>query len=243
MTPEVRGSAGAAGVIDALDAVRAIREIQRHKRRLVDSLPERAARILDVGCGTGDDVLALAERYGSETQVVGLERSTSLVEEAERRARAVALSTRFVVGDAHEMPFADGEFDVVVADQVLVHVADPELVLLEMARVTRRGGTVVVHERDAASVVCDSLLSLRGGSAAAAVTLGRRLRRLLNGAGLRDVIVADVSAWLAQDVATAERLFGLCLAGPLAPDPGFVAAGLGFTVRGRKRDRDGGTDD
>jgi SAM-dependent methyltransferase len=101
--------------------------------------------ILDVGCGEG----VLTERWAQalgERPVVGLDLDDpKLRAEWANRERA---NLRFVEGDlGRRLPFADGEFDLSAAIEVLEHVPDPELCVAEMARVARRHLLVSVpHE-------------------------------------------------------------------------------------------------
>ena len=94
-------------------------------------------RALDVGCGSGALVERLAELLGPEN-VAALEPSESFA----AAARARVPGARVALGSAEELPFADGEFDVTIAQLVVNFLADPERGLREMARVTRKGGTV-----------------------------------------------------------------------------------------------------
>ncbi len=103
-------------------------------------------RLLDVGCGPGTLTLDLATRVGS---VTALEQTADALDLARAEAeRQGATDVSFEVGDVHALPFADGEFDVVHAHQVLQHVADPVQALREMRRVTRPGGIVAVRDSD-----------------------------------------------------------------------------------------------
>lgn len=88
----------------------------------------RGARILEIGCGRGH-LQHLAPGY------VGLDISL----EAGR-----FLAAPFVCGVAEALPFADGSFDLVMSFTLLEHLWDPELALKEMARVLKKGGTLVV---------------------------------------------------------------------------------------------------
>ncbi|HKO52843.1 MAG TPA: methyltransferase domain-containing protein [Polyangiaceae bacterium] len=137
------------GLIQSLDAFRADGTIARYKQQSYELVPVNVGQILDVGCGTGDDVLALAERCGPGTLVVGLERRLELVDEATRRARNVALHVHFAVGDAHSLPFTADCFDVVRADRLLSDVDDRARVLKELLRVTRPGGRLLLHDHEA----------------------------------------------------------------------------------------------
>ena len=60
---------------------------------------------------------------------------------------------RFVVGNAHRLPFADASFDVVYAHQVLQHLGDPVDALREARRVLRSGGLVAVRDADYGTMV------------------------------------------------------------------------------------------
>jgi ubiquinone/menaquinone biosynthesis C-methylase UbiE len=109
-------------------------------------VPPGATHILDVNCGTGDDVLALAELCGPGTLVIGLERNLELVDEAKRRARNVALNVRFAVGDERSLPFADASFDLVHADALPPCANERARVVRELVRVLRPGGRLVVRD-------------------------------------------------------------------------------------------------
>ena len=94
-------------------------------------------RALDVGCGSGALVAALAERLGAGN-VAGIDPSEPFVE----ATRARVPGTRIVVGSAESLPFEDGEFDATLSQLVVNFLADPERGVGEMARVTRPGGVV-----------------------------------------------------------------------------------------------------
>jgi len=95
----------------------------------------RPARVLEVGCGTGQ----LAERMVREldAELVAVDLSPSMVEET--RSRVVDAR----VADVEQLPFADGEFDCAVAAWVLYHLPDLDRGLAELARVLRPGGRLV----------------------------------------------------------------------------------------------------
>ena len=94
-------------------------------------------RILDLGTGTGVVAIALAERY-PEAEVVGIDISRGMIEEARRKLPPeLAGRVGFEVGDASELSFADGEFDLVVLSNMIPFSG-------ELARVTAPGGTLVL---------------------------------------------------------------------------------------------------
>ena len=104
--------------------------------RLVDAVAEvRPERVLEVGCGWGE----LAEWIARETgaTVVAVDLSPRMVELARERG----VDAR--VADVQQLPFADGEFDCVVAAWMLYHVPDLDRAFAELARVLRPGGRLV----------------------------------------------------------------------------------------------------
>ena len=95
------------------------------------------SRVLDVGCGPGALTAELTRRVGAE-RVSAVDPSDSFVEAA--RARNPGVDVRAAA--AESLPFADGTFDAAVAQLVVHFMADPVAGVREMARVTRKGGTV-----------------------------------------------------------------------------------------------------
>jgi len=92
-------------------------------------------RVLDAGCGTGDISVRIAEEVGAD--VVALDLSPRMVQIARERGLEA------VVGDVQELPFADGEFDCVLAAWVIYHVPDRDRAISELARVLSAGGRLV----------------------------------------------------------------------------------------------------
>jgi SAM-dependent methyltransferase len=156
-------------------------------------------RLLDVGSGPGTITADLASLV-APGEVVALE----VNDEAAAATRAGAPGVDVRVGDVHALPFADGEFDVVHAHQVLQHVADPVRALREMARVTRPGGVVAARDSDYATFAwwprlpeLDRWLELYDAAARAnggEPDAGRRLLSWAHAAGLDDV-TASSSTW------------------------------------------------
>lgn len=103
-------------------------------------------RVLDVGCGTGDDVRAIAQLVGSSGHSAGIDASECLIDEARRRG--VPDNASFTVATATRVPFDDASFDAVRAERVFQHVADPLPAALEMRRVLRRDGTALLLDQD-----------------------------------------------------------------------------------------------
>ncbi len=101
-----------------------------------DLLPDvEGLHCLDVGCGEGYNTRLLA---GRGARVAALDISETFI----RAAAEDAGSIRFVVGDGARLPFVDGCFGAVTAFMSLMDVAEPELVLADVARVLQPGGFV-----------------------------------------------------------------------------------------------------
>ncbi|HEY7729525.1 MAG TPA: methyltransferase domain-containing protein [Gaiellaceae bacterium] len=98
-------------------------------------------RALDAGCGAGALAFALAPLV---REVVGVDLSAGLLEAARERAPA---NCSFVEADVTALPFDWGEFDLAGCLRVLHHVHRPELVVSELARVTRPAGRILVVDQ------------------------------------------------------------------------------------------------
>jgi ubiquinone/menaquinone biosynthesis C-methylase UbiE len=101
------------------------------------------ARILDIGCGDGALVRALAARGAI---AVGVDPDPVMLAAARRLAAEAHVPATFLEGRAENLPFPDASFDVVTAMTVLCFVPDAKGALREMARVLRPGGRLVLGE-------------------------------------------------------------------------------------------------
>lgn len=102
------------------------------------------ARVLVIGGGTGDEAIAAAELVGSGGSIVMTDLSPGMVVEATKAmAEAGHPEVRCQVMDAQSLDFPDGEFDAVVARNVLMFIPDLHRGLTEMRRVLRRDGRLV----------------------------------------------------------------------------------------------------
>lgn len=109
------------------------------RRRLVADLIRRYApgphpRILDVGCGSGGTMVAVADLG----EITGCDLSPEALSLCQRRGLG-----RLVGARAEGLPFADGSFDVVLGCDVLEHVEHDEEALAEILRVLRPGGVFI----------------------------------------------------------------------------------------------------
>jgi SAM-dependent methyltransferase len=99
---------------------------------------------LEVACGAAHVSEEIAPRV---RQVVGIDLTRALLELAAQRLEAAGVDNVLLQeGDAGDLPFLNGTFDLVVCRAALHHFPDPGVQVREMARVCRPGGRVVVSD-------------------------------------------------------------------------------------------------
>ncbi len=130
-------------------AILAAGEIDRSSEWLAPFLPRLAAtaarEVLDLGCGTGYDALALA-RGGFA--VCGIDHSRVALEEARRLAREHSLTIDFREGDIGlPLPYGNASFDAAISNLVLHSFADAVVraIVADVARCLRPGGLFLFH--------------------------------------------------------------------------------------------------
>jgi ubiquinone/menaquinone biosynthesis C-methylase UbiE len=106
-----------------------------------------AAKILDVGCGTGEFTSRIARLFPA-AQVTGVDLVDASLELARTRCAELGDRVRFQRGDAFELAFADGAFDFVACRHVLQAIPDAPRVLAELVRVLAPGGRLHVIAED-----------------------------------------------------------------------------------------------
>jgi ubiquinone/menaquinone biosynthesis C-methylase UbiE len=116
-------------------------EREAWKETFKKALPTGAADILDVGCGTGELSLLLAEMG---YRVTGLDLSDKMLEKAKAKAAACGLDIRYEKGDAENPPFGDNAFDGVFTRHVLWTLPNPAKALEGWKRVLKDGGRVMI---------------------------------------------------------------------------------------------------
>lgn len=109
---------------------------------------DKYQRVLDVGCGHGHWGQRLLPLLGADATLVGVDQERDWIELARGRSRARGLEARsdYQQADAAKLPFADGSFDLVTCQTLLMHVASSTDVLNEMRRVLASGGRLLLAE-------------------------------------------------------------------------------------------------
>ncbi|MEM2759345.1 MAG: methyltransferase domain-containing protein [Nitrososphaerales archaeon] len=104
---------------------------------------------LDLGCGTGNTTLLLADLVGKSGKVFGLDINENSINICKRKAAKKRFkNVKFVTGDVYNTKFENSMFDCVFSRFLFQHLRDPQRALEEMIRVTRRGGIIAVEELD-----------------------------------------------------------------------------------------------
>jgi SAM-dependent methyltransferase len=98
-------------------------------------------RVLDVACGTGNTAIPVAKKGA---QVTGVDIAPNLLEQARARASAEGVSASFEEGDAEQLPFADGSFDLVISMFGAMFAPRPDKVAAELVRVCRPSGHIAM---------------------------------------------------------------------------------------------------
>jgi ubiquinone/menaquinone biosynthesis C-methylase UbiE len=171
--------------------------------------------VLDLGCGPGADLPALAEAAGAAGRVIGIDNDPDAVRQARERAAGL-LQVEVRAGDIQALAIPAASADKARTDRVLQHVPDPPAALAEARRVLRAGGTAVFAEPDWDTLVIDypDLATARAYTRYITdcvirnAVLGRQLPRLAAAAGFRVTKVTPVTA-VYRDVREADRMLGL----------------------------------
>jgi len=175
--------------------------VGRHREWLLSFVPEpQPMAFVDLGCGEGADLLALAyHRAHPSSRFVGVDSSPDAVASA-RTAAGADRRVEVILADLDKgLPFADRAFDCAYSHNLLECLREPAALIAELARVVRPGGTVVLAHWDWDTQLFDAV--------------DRALvRRLVQGyADRRQARMAYVDPWLGR------RLWGLCSPGGAFP--------------------------
>lgn len=186
------------------------REYKQHVLRELQIRPGHV--VLDVGCGPGTDLPAMAAATGPNGKVIGVDQDPVMRDTARQRTRAYPY-VEIRAGDAHALPVESAGVDRARADRVLQHLADPATAVAELRRVLRPGGRVALAEPDWDTLAIDAPDTATSRAYTRFITtdvvrnaaIGRSLGRLLHHAGF---IVESVNATVAvfRDYRSAETI-------------------------------------
>jgi ubiquinone/menaquinone biosynthesis C-methylase UbiE len=244
-----------------IDSIPFFAECKRESYELLGATPGR--RILEVGCGLGDDAASLAQLVAPSGSVVAVDGSRTMIEASRERHGSVS-GLSFDVADAAQLPFDDASFDACRVDRVLQHIGDPASAIREMVRVLRPGGILVAYDNDWETLTVDSADRVMTRTVLntwcdrfPSGWMGRRLVPLFLQAGLHDV-VAYPKTLVLRELAVADRVYSFCSTVERLAEDGLVSRNdadrwsdelraadaegrfftsyTGFLVTGRRRD-------
>jgi ubiquinone/menaquinone biosynthesis C-methylase UbiE len=192
----------------ASSLLRARRDYAPWMASVLDYAGARDLDVLDVGCGQGID---LCEYALAGARATGIDITPRHLELARSHLAELAVVAHVVRGDAEQLPFSNDSFDRVSSNGVLHHTPDMPAALSEIRRVLRPGGwaTIIVYNRNSWHFWGHQVLErglLRGellregsmtgvlyrvekgaGRPLVRVYSARQVRRMMEGAGLRNV--------------------------------------------------------
>jgi SAM-dependent methyltransferase len=131
-------------------------------------------RVLDVGCGAGQELLPFATQLGAACVGVDVTPEAGRAGRELYAAHAPSASVHFARAAAESLPFAEGAFDVVVCRLALPYT-DNARCLSELARVLRRGGALLLKIHHARYYTRKLRAGLRAGQLPSALHAGRVL--------------------------------------------------------------------
>lgn len=104
-------------------------------------------KFLEVGCGTGRITIGIA-KHTADIELFGIDLSENMLTVAKDNAEREKVHPKihFQIGDAKRIPFDDNEFDAVYCHNMLHHIADPLSVVLEMKRVAKADGALLIRD-------------------------------------------------------------------------------------------------
>jgi SAM-dependent methyltransferase len=114
--------------------------------------PLRATTVIDVGCGTG--------RWTARLSAFGVDRSPEMLR---RGSRNPSLRDHLLLADAAALPFASGVADLTLCSFAVSYISDLRAATREMARVTKRGGQVIISDLHPEAVAAGWTRSFRAG--------------------------------------------------------------------------------
>ena len=155
------------------------------------------AAVLDVGCGTGEIIVRLAEKY-PRASFTGIDLEEAHLARAAEACAAFGERVHLQTGDALALPFADASFDLVICRHLLQAVPDAARVIGEILRVLRPGGRMHLIAEDYGMLWChptnldsdgfwQTLPPRYSAAVGCDLHVGRKTFTLLHDAGMSDI--------------------------------------------------------
>lgn len=219
-------------------------DFQDYKKKSFQRLDLReGSRILEVGCGLGQDAMAIAQMIGKKGNVIAVDSSRKMIDAASK-SLLEADSVRLCLADACNLPFRDAAFDGARADRVLQHISDPRRAFVEMVRTVKDKGRVVVYEPDWGTFIispgqkeiCRTMTQLFGDTFPSG-WIGRQLPGFFREEGLEKIQI-EAKAFFTEDLDLAVQIFDLVNNAHRAESMGYVSLSQAEGWLGELREAD-----
>lgn len=181
-------SKDASGYVELLNRIRQDDDPAHFPQTMAWINAQPGERLLEVGCGNGAVARALAQQCPAIQEIVAIDASALMIAQAQQHLRQRDLPIRFIVADAHQLPFPDASFDRCYAQELFVILPDPHQALMELARVTRAGGHLCLWEFD------HDTHALLGAD----LKLTRRLLRFVSDTEYNGAVARQLIGWLKE---------------------------------------------
>jgi ubiquinone/menaquinone biosynthesis C-methylase UbiE len=122
-----------------------LKELKKHTYMPFMSVAEGV--IIDLGCGTGFDVINIAGLVNADVKVVGIDHDPEMINRAE--ASSVNMPrAEFILCEADAIPYGDSSIAGMRAERLIQHLEEPEKVIREVFRVLKQGDPFLIIETD-----------------------------------------------------------------------------------------------
>ena len=111
--------------------------------KTIAEIPKQAKDILEIGCGTGIGTEKVAQQF-RHSKITAIDLSQRMVQKARQRLRKYK-TVRIRTADVEQLPFKQ-EFDAVFTTEAFHHFSEPKKAVKEMARVTKKNGTIIITD-------------------------------------------------------------------------------------------------
>lgn len=163
--------------------------------------------VLDIGSGSGTDVLYARLLAGRDGHAIGLDLTEAMRDKLRRNAAAAGLEIDVLAGDAEDIPLPDASVDVVTSNGVLNLVPDKARAMAEIGRVLRPGGRVQIADiilDVAPSAACRSKPELWAECIVGATKVDEYVQHLRAG-GVNDIVILQRHDYFAHSASEETR--------------------------------------
>ena len=144
-------------------------------------------RILDIGCGYGFRTIGVAGNGASSVNAIDLD--AERIEAAVRYARKRKVeNVHYCVMNAECLEFENDSFDLVLADELVHHLADVPKVLQEMQRVLKTGGAAIISDHNRLSLFSEIVRTIYFGNQKERVFTAMEVKQFFEEAGFHDIV-------------------------------------------------------